>query len=403
MVQIDPSLIRTSRDLAEQLAALFDEDPRGMQRFAADAGLGQATVHALVNGTTEIPRIGTLERFVRACGRDPGPWRAARARLVAGLREERARGDAGGLAEADALALPAFRGRAGEGAVMPLGVLLIGRSPAVEEVERLLERHPRATVVERAQSAEYSFEVMRRMRTGTAVDAIFIDPLADTYDPHQASLLILETRLGLPDIAFALLVSQPVLDRAKHEFPSELRSRLDHYYRVDTDLEGVSLAQSVDAAVDRCLAWREKSGRRRPSSLYEYDVALSFSGAQRDFAEELATLLRMRGVRVFYDDDERPRLWGKNLYTTLSEIYTEKARYCIILASSQYRENMWAVHERSAAQARALASRDAEYILPIRFDDSVVPGLPHTVAYLPSALGAAEIAEIFIRKLGSVM
>lgn len=90
MAAIDPDRIRTSQDLAEQLALLFDRDPRGVQRLAADAGLGAATVQALITGGTAIPRAATLERFVRACGQRPGPWLAARARLIAASRATRA-------------------------------------------------------------------------------------------------------------------------------------------------------------------------------------------------------------------------------------------------------------------------------------------------------------------------
>ncbi|MFF0249969.1 tetratricopeptide repeat protein [Streptosporangium sandarakinum] len=88
MAAIDPERIRTSRQLAEQLALLFDRDHRGVQRLAADAGLGAATVQALINGGTALPRAGTVERFVRACGEQPGPWLAARARLAAAARTD---------------------------------------------------------------------------------------------------------------------------------------------------------------------------------------------------------------------------------------------------------------------------------------------------------------------------
>ena len=121
----------------------------------------------------------------------------------------------------------------------------------------------------------------------------------------------------------------PVLRHSKRQFLPELQSRLDHYYRIDTNLRGNALNRSVDAA-----------------------------------------------------------------------LYAKQARYCIIFASAQYRDRMWTGHERRAAQARAIESRDSEYILPIRFDDAEIPGLPHTVTYLSSALGTAKIAEMFVRKLG---
>ncbi|MGV9602088.1 tetratricopeptide repeat protein [Streptosporangium sandarakinum] len=90
MAAIDPERICTSRQLAEQLALLFDRDPRGVQRLAADAGLGAATVQSLITGGTALPRAGTVESFVRACGQQPGPWLAAQARLATAVRTARA-------------------------------------------------------------------------------------------------------------------------------------------------------------------------------------------------------------------------------------------------------------------------------------------------------------------------
>ncbi|MET9067784.1 hypothetical protein [Streptosporangium sandarakinum] len=89
MAAIDPERICTSRQLAEQLALLFDNDRRGVQRLAADAGLGAATVQALITGGTALPRARTVERFVRACGQQPGPWLAARTRLATAARAAR--------------------------------------------------------------------------------------------------------------------------------------------------------------------------------------------------------------------------------------------------------------------------------------------------------------------------
>jgi hypothetical protein len=55
-------------------------------------------------------------------------------------------------------------------------------------------------------------------------------------------------------------------------------------------------------------------------------------------------------------------------------------------ASEAYAKKVWTSHERRSAQARALQS-SGEYVLPVRFDDTEIPGLRSTVAYVeaPSA------------------
>ncbi len=94
---------------------------------------------------------------------------------------------------------------------------------------------------------------------------------------------------------------------------------------------------------------------------YEFDVALSFAGEDRDFVSQLANALRRRGVKVFYDRYEKHTLWGKNLYTHLSEVYQSKARYCVMFLSQYYAMKLWTNHEREAAQARAFLEHE-EYI-----------------------------------------
>jgi hypothetical protein len=115
--------------------------------------------------------------------------------------------------------------------------------------------------------------------------------------------------------------------------------------------------------------------------MFDYDVAISFAGEQRKEAEAIADCLKKNEVRVFYDGYEKADLWGKDLYEHLSTVYQKKARYCLMLVSAAYAAKVWPTHERRNAQARAL-SQNTEYILPVRFDDTEIPGLLNTVGYL---------------------
>ncbi|NNN37701.1 ATP-binding protein [Streptomyces sp. S3(2020)] len=82
MVRSDPTKIRTAEELHEQLRALFVEGSWSIHRLAAAAELGSATVQAILDGTTRVPQARTLQRFVKACGRNPAPWCDARARVM---------------------------------------------------------------------------------------------------------------------------------------------------------------------------------------------------------------------------------------------------------------------------------------------------------------------------------
>ncbi|MGH8563063.1 MAG: TIR domain-containing protein [Gammaproteobacteria bacterium] len=99
-----------------------------------------------------------------------------------------------------------------------------------------------------------------------------------------------------------------------------------------------------------------------------YHVALSFAGEDRTYVEQVATLLRAVGIDVFYDLFEEADLWGKNLYTHLSDVYQNKALFTVMFVSEAYRTKLWMNRERESAQPRAFAD-SSEYILPAFFDD----------------------------------
>lgn len=116
------------------------------------------------------------------------------------------------------------------------------------------------------------------------------------------------------------------------------------------------------------------------NSEFEYDVALSFAGENREIAEKFADLLKSKDIKVFYDKYEAAELWGKDLIDHLVNIYSRKARYCVMFISQYYPLKKWTKVERKAAQERAFRDAD-EYILPLRLDDTQVPGITETTGY----------------------
>lgn len=133
---------------------------------------------------------------------------------------------------------------------------------------------------------------------------------------------------------------------------------------------------------------------------HEFDVALSFAGEDRSVAEELSNVLAKYKVRVFYDMKEQAALWGKDLYQHLQRVYKDKAAYCVVFVSKHYSEKLWTKHELKQAQARAF-QQDREYILPVRLDDTEIPGMNHTVGYIDlRTTTIAKIAGLLLEKLG---
>jgi hypothetical protein len=131
-----------------------------------------------------------------------------------------------------------------------------------------------------------------------------------------------------------------------------------------------------------------------------YDVALSFAGEDRARARSIAHLLVAARLSVFYDEYEQSSLWGRNLYTHLSDVYQNRAKYCLMFISAFYAKKLWTKREREAAQARAFRE-SIEYILPLRLDDTAIPGIDPTVAYVDlRQTSDEEVVRLILEKMG---
>jgi hypothetical protein len=132
---------------------------------------------------------------------------------------------------------------------------------------------------------------------------------------------------------------------------------------------------------------------------FEYHIALSFAGEDRRIVERLAEGLKRDNVRVFYDAHEKAELWGKDLYQHLQGVYRDRAKYCVIFVSDAYAKKIWTRHELKQAQARAFREH-REYILPVRLDDTEIPGLNATTGYIDLRdHTVVQLKEVILQKL----
>ncbi len=151
---------------------------------------------------------------------------------------------------------------------------------------------------------------------------------------------------------------------------------------------------SVDAHMSRADA-------RAPEEILRYEVALSFAGEDRQYVEETARILKLRGISTFYDNHSKTTLWGKDLFVHFDDIYRTRSKYMVMFISKHYATKLWTNHERKSAQARAFTEK-REYILPARFDDTEIPGLLPTVGYLDlRRITPSELADRIIEKVRS--
>lgn len=146
----------------------------------------------------------------------------------------------------------------------------------------------------------------------------------------------------------------------------------------------------------------KRKKRKVYNKKYQFDVALSFAGEDRNYVEKVANYLNKMGFKLFYDKYESVTLWGKDLYQHLEEVYFKNSRYTIMFISKYYAKKLWSNHERRSAQARAFSSNE-EYILPVRFDNTKIPGVLPTIGYIDlNKCSPKELANIIKDKVGPI-
>jgi len=151
--------------------------------------------------------------------------------------------------------------------------------------------------------------------------------------------------------------------------------------------------QATDKAIDAAIEFLEKSTSK-------YQVALSFAGEQRSYVKKVAEHLENLGIAVFYDDFEKVSLWGRSGAEVFHEVFASQSAFVVMFISKSYVEKEWTNHERKSALSRMVKEKN-EYILPVRFDNTPVPGLPDDLIYLPADKHTeAELAALTAEKIG---
>ena len=137
---------------------------------------------------------------------------------------------------------------------------------------------------------------------------------------------------------------------------------------------------------------------------YEYDVAFSFASEDREYVEKVAVYLKDKKISVFYDNFEEDNLWGKNIINYLEDIYANKSKYCVIFISRFYIKKEWTYYESSVAISRMLSNiiKQTDYILPVKFDDTKIPGIIDTIGFINAKTKTPEqLGELIIKKICS--
>jgi hypothetical protein len=126
-------------------------------------------------------------------------------------------------------------------------------------------------------------------------------------------------------------------DPEKHEV-------LSPYFHYEPSTSVLSVEDPKLVFYLKNVIWRvftRQVGYRADYFKGRYDFALSFAGANRDFAKILHDLLSEREVACFYDENEQHRILARNIEDYLAPIYRSEARYIIVLQSPDYPKRIW--------------------------------------------------------------
>ncbi|HEX5402710.1 MAG TPA: TIR domain-containing protein [Pseudonocardiaceae bacterium] len=131
----------------------------------------------------------------------------------------------------------------------------------------------------------------------------------------------------------------------------------------------------------------------------EYDVCLSFAGEQRDYVDVVAAHLREKNVHVFYDRFLDTGLLGEDLIEYFDSVFRRQSRFCVVFISADYLAKEWTTHEWRSIRNRAFHNAGI-YVLPVRFDDTELPGVLDTVFDVDARhTPAVEAAELIYTKI----
>jgi TIR domain len=276
-------------------------------------------------------------------------------------------------------------------------------------------------------AGKYAFSVISASRWGRdeylmqgghdqhSPDVIIAHSSVFQFDLLRMLRFILSTRARAPWIVYVLLLNTDE-EKEVASFPTPIRDHFSRYFQVARaqfsmidineyvatnfqKIEELVLAKRRQYFDTEIVSRGTMDNQIRHESDTKYDFALSFSGAQRTQARDLANALKGRGCDIFFDEFETLTIVGKNLVEELYKIYNSESRYCVLLVSEEYKAGPWTNQERRAALDKAIKDTEGTYIIPIKIHDVDLPGLSSSIAYLKWQSNPTELANVLYGKL----
>lgn len=138
-----------------------------------------------------------------------------------------------------------------------------------------------------------------------------------------------------------------------------------------------------------------------PAGPKRFHVALSFPGEHRAFIKDVADSLaaKIGKEHVFYDKYYEAELARPDLDTYLQALYHDDSELIVPFLCKKYDEKEWCKLEWRSVRD-LLKKKQAETIMPFRFDETHIPGLFSIDGYIDAnGRTPAEIADLILQRL----
>ena len=132
----------------------------------------------------------------------------------------------------------------------------------------------------------------------------------------------------------------------------------------DSDTAVLSVEDPMLVYYLRAISWPDfvrEVGFTKVDYDENYDIALSFAGEDRGFADHLRDSLEELGHSIFYDFAEQHRIIGEDVEKYLGPIYRSGSRYVVAILGEMYGRKRWTLFEADQYKDRLLKGE----VLPI--------------------------------------
>ncbi len=133
-------------------------------------------------------------------------------------------------------------------------------------------------------------------------------------------------------------------------------------------------------------ALRQDCGFRENAPDYDFEIALSFAGENRDLARFIFESLRTLDVSVFFDEMFEANYLGKVWTAQFRDVFGARSRFVLCLLDQHHYKKIWPTFEREHFLPRV----QEESVIPVFLDDTVFLGIPKDIVGIVFKFDPAE-------------